>query len=375
MEKKSKKKVIISMNDVTEKRSRNGNIELLRFIFAVSIVMHHASLPFLRGGWIGVEFFFIVTGYFIAQSTIENHKEETFDQTISESRKNLIKRIKSIYPYFLISCIPAFAVITMAQISAGSSFISAVKRIAYLPYDLFFSQNLGFPVLACIGTLWYLSAMFIAIWIIYPIMRRYGQAFSAYFAPMLNLFLSGFLLQTCGALSTADTYIFGWLNSGIVRAVAMISLGTFVYNISNYIRSSATDKQSKNVYSVIEIISYLVIFLYMLYWKIEFASFDYLIVLLIVLGFSITTSEVSILHGLFDNKVTVFLGKYSMVLFMNHAYWLFNIVSIAKFYGFNMSEETLKIIGIVLSFLTSLIIMLLVDVIKARFQSKIMKTI
>jgi peptidoglycan/LPS O-acetylase OafA/YrhL len=66
---------------------RNGNIERLRFFFAVSVVMHHALLNHYRGGWIGVEFFFMITGYFMSASTIEHHKDETSAVTLEESEK------------------------------------------------------------------------------------------------------------------------------------------------------------------------------------------------------------------------------------------------------------------------------------------------
>lgn len=58
---------------------RNGKIELLRFLFAVIIVLHHSrqllgdeNCLFL-GGSLGVEFFFIVSGY-LMMSSIEKRK-------------------------------------------------------------------------------------------------------------------------------------------------------------------------------------------------------------------------------------------------------------------------------------------------------------
>lgn len=52
---------------------RNGIIELLRFVFAVTVVMVHthglrpesANYPFC-GGYIAVEFFLILSGYYTA---------------------------------------------------------------------------------------------------------------------------------------------------------------------------------------------------------------------------------------------------------------------------------------------------------------------
>lgn len=46
-------------------KKRNGNIEILRFLFCIGIVLFHAWVN--PRGFIGVEFFFIVTGFFLAK--------------------------------------------------------------------------------------------------------------------------------------------------------------------------------------------------------------------------------------------------------------------------------------------------------------------
>ena len=51
---------------------RNGAIDLLKFLFSLMIVIYHGRLfanaenPLFRAGKIGVEFFFIVSGYLMA---------------------------------------------------------------------------------------------------------------------------------------------------------------------------------------------------------------------------------------------------------------------------------------------------------------------
>ena len=44
---------------------RNGKIEILRFIFIWCVIICHANIKelSLRGGWLGVEFFFILSGF------------------------------------------------------------------------------------------------------------------------------------------------------------------------------------------------------------------------------------------------------------------------------------------------------------------------
>lgn len=56
-------------------RKRNGMIDFMRFVFCILIVLEHSEL--FRGrmlaGYIGVEFFFIVSGWLLMQ-----HIEQKF---------------------------------------------------------------------------------------------------------------------------------------------------------------------------------------------------------------------------------------------------------------------------------------------------------
>lgn len=56
-------------------KMRNGNIELLRFMFCMCVALYHAWVN--PRGFIGVEFFFIVTGFFLAKKVdIQRKKDE-----------------------------------------------------------------------------------------------------------------------------------------------------------------------------------------------------------------------------------------------------------------------------------------------------------
>lgn len=56
-------------------KMRNGNIELLRFMFCMCVVLYHAWVG--PGGYIGVEFFFMVTGFFLAKKVdIQREKDK-----------------------------------------------------------------------------------------------------------------------------------------------------------------------------------------------------------------------------------------------------------------------------------------------------------
>jgi hypothetical protein len=59
----------IGENKIPENSKRNGFIDFLKFIFAIIILIHHSwqFFPILPIGYIGVEFFFLVTGWLMAK--------------------------------------------------------------------------------------------------------------------------------------------------------------------------------------------------------------------------------------------------------------------------------------------------------------------
>lgn len=345
---------------------RNGNVELLRFIFASTIVLHHAILPVFYGGWLGVEFFFILSGFYMAKE-IYPHKKDTSSESISMtiyfSNKNLKKRFCSLLPYMLISTIIGFIV----QLVARDNY-NLLSLVARLPYEFFFLQNYGFAALSCTGTVWYLSAMFLAIWLLYPIVRRHYDMYVGYAAPVLTLLISGYLVMTYGMLGSACEWLPNGLNSGFLRAVSEITWGMFLFRISNGLKRGKFSKVMLGFITSVECICYMLVLAYMFLWKMDYGQLDPICVLLMSIGVVITTSEQSLLFGKFDNKVSIVLGKFSMVLFMNHAYWLFHIVEIAEKYGLYASNTKLKILGIVLSYITSMLVMLLGNLTEKMFK-------
>ena len=81
---------------------RNGKIEILRFVFCVLVLLFHAEglvpggvkLPgffsFFENGAIGVEFFFIVSGFFMAKSALKSPADEKLgSETISFMSKKI----------------------------------------------------------------------------------------------------------------------------------------------------------------------------------------------------------------------------------------------------------------------------------------------
>ena len=106
-------------------KKRNGEIDLLKFLFALMIVIFHSKnftdqsgqSPFIAGA-IGVSFFFIVSGYLLVQSTeklIVPEEELIGKPTI----KFLWKKIKGFLPNVYVAWVIAFCVQTYISSVGG----------------------------------------------------------------------------------------------------------------------------------------------------------------------------------------------------------------------------------------------------------------
>lgn len=58
---------------MNKKIHHNLEIDILRFCFSIVVVFHHWSFHGFTAGYLAVEFFFIVSGYFFTNSIITKH--------------------------------------------------------------------------------------------------------------------------------------------------------------------------------------------------------------------------------------------------------------------------------------------------------------
>ena len=195
---------------------RNYSFDFLKLFFTTVIIMHHSRL--LSGvmvrGYIVVEFFFFVSGYFIC-SKIENG---------TPFKLYLKSRIKKLYPGYL--C--AFVLIFLAFLTIG--------KLSYqAPYgallELFLLQNVGIPRSGGINfPLWYLSVLFYGGALIYPVKRILPNRWFHVVGGILVALTYGFLLFQVKKVECWETvggifYIPFW------RGVSDLIIGMWIYQM------------------------------------------------------------------------------------------------------------------------------------------------
>lgn len=165
--------------DVERKKNRKlYNLELYRFVFAVAIMIYHSfyllRLPkhFSAGGWLCVEFFFIISGYFTVKHFSKQEIVTDVDagrESIRYTLKKFIPIIKYSWPLVIADYIVMFVYGAVSGTGKGIvvSFIQAPLELLMLASSGIMSGRLN--------TAWYLSAMFIVFPIFcYFLQKKFG---------------------------------------------------------------------------------------------------------------------------------------------------------------------------------------------------------
>lgn len=344
------------------KTVRNGHVELLRFIFSIVILIYHTSGYFhngkriLAGGYLAVEFFFLLSGVFLGKhlkQTKEIAKSEPIEKTVGESWKYLFRRCLAIYPVFVISTVIGLCVNYTAGTWKMFTLGGLIKR---LPAEFLALQNYGFSVLSATGVMWYISAMFFAIWFLYPIARKWYDVYVKYIAVVLGVATIGLLLHNFKTLNVPNSYVNGIFNTGFLRAIAMMSLGLVINEICAFLETCTFPKGSRCLLAFMEIGLFLIFIRYMLIQGENRGITDGSAVIILLFAMLIACSGKTIWHDWLDCQAVRFLGRFSSVLFMNHYYWCCCMDAICQKMNMDFNTNQKFFMCLLFSVLTSIFV-------------------
>ena len=300
---------------------RNYVLDALRFLFSIMILIHHSYLitdgkfRYAPSGYIGVEFFFIVTGYYM-MVYIERRRRERETEVLdigTETRNFVMKKIAKIWPYLLVSDVVSI-IVCFIVLKEG-----ILHGIVYAYSELLVLQMAGFWGNYPTGTAWYLSALVLALLFLYPLAVKFRSMFLNVIAPLMAVLILGHLTLTYGSVGNDPGLWDGYFGKGLVRAVAEISLGAVCFGVSSYISRWKSTIVSKVLFGIAEVFCYAGV-AYIAY-KYQPGKNDVLAILLLFVGIAITTSRQSIWYEYCNFKIFGVLGKFSMVVFLNNFYW------------------------------------------------------
>ena len=86
-------------------KTRRVDIDSLRGLSVISVIIFHLDHAYFPNGYLGVDLFFVISGYVITKSIIKKYYEGNFKFT-----DFYIKRIRRILPVLLVVLISSFLV-------------------------------------------------------------------------------------------------------------------------------------------------------------------------------------------------------------------------------------------------------------------------
>lgn len=236
----------------------NGLIDILKFIFSGLIVFSHGIFLANDGeklifgyGLIGVEFFFVVSGYLLMNTIYSNRPS---------LKEYIIKRLKGLYAYFIVSFI--FCFFSWLFLLIYNDHPEKWVLFTYIlkaPFELFFMSSSGISTAGINGTWWYISAMLFAEWLLYPVIRYKEKLYLYYLAPLSLFLISGYMSYNFGVIATGT--FSGFVKTDNLRAILGIITGSLVFYFVEKLKKLRIKKIVLSVCNVVAIIGYTAIFI------------------------------------------------------------------------------------------------------------------
>lgn len=327
---------------------RNGAIDFWKFVFSLVIVsfhtFHYKSIngmqPFISGNS-SVEFFFLVSGFLMAQSACRNNTAFSDKGNLGKATFHFMERkIKGLYPEFAVAWIFAFIVMHLAKNSF--TLTSIVKDLLTGIWELFLLRMSGLAGYRANVVTWYISAMILAMLILYPLLIKYKDTFFFIIAPCLSIFLLGYMYQEFGSLNGGTAWQ-DFYYRGFMRALADLCLGCILWKICQAIKRYQYTKLARILFSAIESCGYMFCLIWM-FGK-HSSEMSFVILMIFAICIPITFSHKALAAPLFDNRLCYFLGKASFSLYIGHIFW---IKSLDAFFPTHTFKQQLLILGILL---------------------------
>lgn len=307
---------------------RVKSIEIWRFLFSLSIVLCHAELlPWnvsadgvrhINASTQGVEFFFMLSGFLMAQSVYrEKRMSSSLDNLGGDTLSFLIRKMRPILPAYLFAATFELAIHYLLRSSKPTGVIFRVWDILFLR-----ATGLGYGRPMAVGGSWYLSAMFVAMWILYPLLKRYTNVFTHIIAPLSAFFIFGWFEWKHGHLNFALSIQNG-VCLGLLRAISVMCMGMFCYELCEKVKLKFSNSKPSILFTAAELLS-LGGILYITS-QLRRTKADFLCILLIGIGIIAAfsgKSHVSLWLKNVNPRIISWFSSYSLTLYLNHYVWL-----------------------------------------------------
>ncbi|MCM1037808.1 MAG: acyltransferase [Ruminococcus sp.] len=303
-------------------RNRNVIVEFARFLFSILVVGYHVQMSmnnsiadFFENGALAVEFFFLISGYFLAKS-IEKVNGRQNSKIMSETLHFMKNKIKGILPAHITATIAILLVLLVFDLGNFRTLVLKGLPGIFLVQMAFFWTN-SYETMLIVPE-WYLSAMLICMLFMFPIalfLRKKMQGKTVVFA------LVGILVIILMISGVAMNWTFPQNLIQNIRAWGDMCVGMFAYHLSAALSRLELKHTSSTALKVTEIVCYAIpiIFGFLPLDPSMMALCMVITVICVFIAISITFADkgVKITNEITGN-IFSYLGSISLAIYLFH---------------------------------------------------------
>lgn len=236
---------------------RYNLVEFARFMFSLLVIGFHVQMSFsdnainlFENGSLAVEFFFLISGHFLARSIEKINAKENNNTTI-ETGRFMCNKVKGILTTHLTAITMIIAVVfTFDLCNAGAIILHGLPSI-FLAQQ--FSVWNNAYASALIVPEWYLSAMLICMAIMTPIAISLRKKIRGELVILVLLGVLGVgvvIYSLCMNWAFTTTFVYD------LRAWSEMCVGMFSYYLSAFLAKKELNRAGTVVLKIIEISGY-----------------------------------------------------------------------------------------------------------------------
>lgn len=218
-----------------KKGIRNGEVEILRLVLAIIIVLYHARIFSCSNGWLCTDAFFIISGLLLALS-IKKYDGREIAEATWEYMKHRYARF---WKYFL----GAFALTMAVQTIYSKLSLGEVVRRLFLsiPEILFIDRaGLIFDDMFYVGASWFLSIIILCDWIMFPLLLKYSYKMISVICPVIALTGISYLYSFEGTIKFETGFLLAF-----IRGMSEMCIGCFCFFLAEQTYEKVTDTGKK----------------------------------------------------------------------------------------------------------------------------------
>lgn len=293
-----------------------AEIDYWKIVFACLVVMFHFTYignpetkdsALFRAGWIAVEFFFLVSGYLLANGVARKAAERK--PLVTGALTLWLNKWKRFFPYILSSYFALWVAMGLY-----ANFHTMLTRLpqAFGELSLLFMAGVGKLLLN--RPIWYLSSLLICSLICYPFLYRKFNWFTKWLAPVAAVAILVWVSKRENISAPFVWERVAYL--GTIRALGCILLGCSLYPAVEWVRQKKLQYAAKWAMLALEMLCFFTV----LYIAQAGLAQDWYLeaVALLCIGIMIAFSQQTQLSALLSAKHGKWLGELSLSLFCSH---------------------------------------------------------